>query len=475
MVQAKPSFPLPDIPTPQASASEAGDADEAVKRKRSLRIGIAFVALVALGFLVWLFASGTADSFFSAITHADLGWMAAGAACFVAYFLLDVLCFRVAGMLAGVRMGPLDLFSVASAGIVFGYLTPGQTGGAPAQIVRLSQVGLKVGDATAVQLTKFFIYQAAVTVFGAVVLATKSSYFRERFGDIVLVSVFSFSVHVLIMAALVAVVFFPNIVRRVCHALVRLACRVARGRVRVLSDAGALHARVDAEVDEYAGSVRSAVRHASVVGTAMVVTLLQLGCLYCIPYCVVRALGGEGVDLPTALCCAAFVQLIMTAVPLPGGTGGAEGGFLLFFGPELGSLATAGVVLWRTLTFYLPVVACAPQLGLHSRMTPAQRMEEFGEAHVGREGARDAARIARRRTCELRDAAGERIHSKVLTRGGRTYVVVRGDASGLGSTRRLRRRARGKVATVKFADLGEDEGQGAQGGADDARGDSGRR
>ena len=35
----------------------------------------------------------------------------------------------------------------------------------------------------------------------------------------------------------------------------------------------------------------------------------------------------------------------MTAVPLPGGTGGAEGGFVLFFGLELGVFTVAGVVL----------------------------------------------------------------------------------------------------------------------------------
>ena len=73
---------------------------------------------------------------------------------------------------------------------------------------------------------------------------------------------------------------------------------------------------------------------------------------------------------------------------------------MLFFGPELGAFTAAGVVLWRAFTFYIPVLVCVPLLGLRSKMGPAERLEEFGEAHVGVEGARDTLRIARRRTVE---------------------------------------------------------------------------
>lgn len=426
----------------------------ATKRKedRNLYVGIGFIVLVAVGFTVWLFVSGKAASFFDALARADLWWVLGGAAFFIGFFMLDVACYRVAGMLTGVRLGFLDLLSVAAAGIVFGYLTPGQMGAAPAQIVRLSQVGLKVGDATAVQLTKFFIYQAAVTVFGAVVLVAKSSYFIARFGDLVLVSVLSFVMHLGIMAGLVLVIFFPNLVRRVLY----WAVKVGSGHIRLIKDPDGLRRKIDDEVDEYAGSVHAAIRHPGVVGTAVAVTLLQLGCLYCVPYFVIRSFGVDAMDFVTAGCAAAFVQLIMTAVPLPGGTGGAEGGFALFFGPELGASVTAAVVLWRMLTFYLPIIACTPLLGLRSKLTPAQRLEEFGEAHVGYEGFVDAMKIVRRRTVELRDASsGRRMRHAGLKRGRHVYVAMSSampvERKAWYRAHRLRR-AR-KTASVRLSDL----------------------
>ena len=449
-----PSSPATANPSPAKSSQTASSPKK--KEDRKVIWGVAFIALVVVAFVIWLFATGKAGSFFDALLKADLWWVAAGATFYIAFFMLDVFCYRVAGMLTGARMGFLDLLSVGAAGIVFGYLTPGQTGAAPAQIVRLSQVGLKVGDATAVQLTKFFIYQAAVTVFGAVVLIAKSSYFVERFGDIVLVSVLSFLVHLGIMAALIAVIFFPNVVRKVCHVLVRLAS----GRIHLIKDPDAARARINEEVDEYTGAVHHAIRHGGVVGTAVVVTLLQLGCLYCVPYCVIRAFGVDHMDFATSVCAAAFVQLIMTAVPLPGGTGGAEAGFALFFGPELGTFTTAAVALWRFLTFYLPIVVCAPMLGLRSRLTPAERLEEFGEAHVGYEGVRDTMKIMRQRTVELRDAAGQRLGLRRLKSGRRAYIVLRGslmtpDRRAWYRAHRLRRRhgLQRHAGHIKLADL----------------------
>lgn len=354
-----------NAPAPRGS----GPHNKQQGQNSKAKTGVLFLLAVALVFVIWLFASGTAGDFFDALRSANLAWLTLGAAFFCTFFGLDMVCYRVAAKLTDSYLGLKDLFSVAAAGIVFGFLTPGQSAAAPAQIVRLSQVGLKVGDATALQLTKFFIYQAAVTIFGAVVLLGKASYFIERFGDIVLVCVLAFGVHVAIMLGLVAMVFFPNAVRKVCHFLVRLLS----SKLHIIKDPVALHARVDSEVDGYAGSVHQAIRQGKVVVLAIIVNVGQLICLYCIPYCVLRALGVTDVDFLTALCASAFIQLIMTAVPLPGGTGGAEAGFALFFGPELGSLTTAAVVLWRALSFYLPIVFSLPLLSLRSRPFVAVR------------------------------------------------------------------------------------------------------
>ncbi|MCT7728190.1 MAG: flippase-like domain-containing protein, partial [Lactobacillus iners] len=52
---------------------------------------------------------------------------------------------------------------------LFNAITPMSTGGQPAQIVALKQMGISVGKATSVLLMKFIIYQ--ISVFGIYIFA----------------------------------------------------------------------------------------------------------------------------------------------------------------------------------------------------------------------------------------------------------------------------------------------------------------
>lgn len=96
----------------------------------------------------------------------------------------------------------------------------------------------------------------------------------------------------------------------------------------------------------------------------VVITMLQLAFFYLVPYFLMLAFGRHEVDFFSVMAASAFVQLLSSAVPLPGGTGGAEGGFALFLGHFFGSASTAGYLLWRLITFIAPTILAAPLLGL---------------------------------------------------------------------------------------------------------------
>ena len=98
----------------------------------------------------------------------------------------------------------------------------------------------------------------------------------------------------------------------------------------------------------------------------VVITMLQLAFFYLVPYFLMLAFGHHEVDFFSVMAASAFVQLLSSAVPLPGGTGGAEGGFALFLGHFFGSASTAGYLLWRLITFIAPTILAAPLLGLKS-------------------------------------------------------------------------------------------------------------
>ena len=62
-----------------------------------------------------------------------------------------------------------------------------------------------------------------------------------------------------------------------------------------------------------------------------------------------------------------MLELLTSAIPLPGGTGGAEGGFAVLFGGMFGDAnVAAGYVVWRSVEYFLPVLAAIPLLSLRS-------------------------------------------------------------------------------------------------------------
>ena len=86
-------------------------------------------------------------------------------------------------------------------------------------------------------------------------------------------------------------------------------------------------------------------------------SLLQLAALHSIPYWVSLSLGMQQVSLPQMLSIQAVLFLFVSVIPLPGGAGAGEGGFLLLFASIFsGGYLQSAMLLSRFASFYLPLL-----------------------------------------------------------------------------------------------------------------------
>ena len=138
---------------------------------KSLRKSVLFLGAVMVAYILYVVLSGQFEEFTASLAGVDPLWVARGALCMVCYYLLGVVGYAVP--VSRDRNSPLgfrDLMSVEAAGIFFSFLSPGGTGAAPAQIYRLTRAGLSVGSSSALQYTRFIVYEAAEGIFAAVML-----------------------------------------------------------------------------------------------------------------------------------------------------------------------------------------------------------------------------------------------------------------------------------------------------------------
>ncbi len=349
----------PSQPAPQDVEGVEGDEG----RMTSARKSMLFLGLVVVVYVVYLVVSGNMGSFLQALSGVKVGWVVAAALMYGVYYFFGVLAYVLP--LATTKPTPLgvrDLMSVEASGIFFSNLTPLGAGGAPAQVFRLVRSGLSVGEAGAVQYTRFLIYEAAEGLFAALMLVFRLQYFYDTYGDVTVIGLLLFGFKVLEVGGLLLVCLFPGWVIRAGNWAVALGIRLGVLKERHLkkwNDSAVVQVR------QFSQGFRSAGANWKQLVLTLVVTMLQLACIYSLPWFVLTAFGDEA-DILTCLAAGSMLELLTSAIPLPGGTGGAEGGFAYLFGSMFGTSVAAGYVVWRMVEYFLPIIAAAPLMGLRS-------------------------------------------------------------------------------------------------------------
>jgi len=326
------------------------------------RKGAIFLGLVVVAYIVYLVVTGQMATFLEALSKVDTGWVIGAALCYVFYFIFGVAAYAIAVYLdhdspVGIR----DLMSVEASGIFFGNLTPMMAGAVPSQIYRLTRTGLDVGEASATQFTRFIMFQLAVVLFAAMMLAAKLRFFFETYGNIVVLNLVVFGVHLVECIALFVICLCPGLVMRFGNWAIRTLMK--RGW---LKDSAKWDEMVNVQVMEFSNAFKRAAKDLPSMALTLVVTMAQLASLYMIPWFVLNAFGKQG-DFLECLAAGSMVQMVASAVPLPGGTGGAEGGFVMFYHHMFGEATSAGFPVWRIISFFAPTILAAPLFGPSTR------------------------------------------------------------------------------------------------------------
>nr|WP_275100694.1 lysylphosphatidylglycerol synthase transmembrane domain-containing protein [Olsenella profusa] len=321
------------------------------------------MGFVVIAYALYLVLTGQVDEFVTSLAGVDTAWVVAGVVCFLFYYVFGVLAY-VLSVAADPDnpVGIRDLMSVEASGVFFMRLTPNSAGAPPAQIYRLTRAGLSVGEASALNFTRTVLYEAGEGVFAAIMLVFCGGYFYQTFGDVTLIGAFLFGFKVVQVGGMLFLCLFPRPVVAVGNWALRFA-----NRRKWLKDEKyeQYYEVVNTQVAMFSAAFKRSAANVREMVATMLVTLLQLGCMYALPWFVLRSFGGDA-DFLVCLASGSMLELLINAVPLPGGTGGAEVGFAYLFGRMYGVHLSAGFVIWRAVEYLLPVLIAAPCMGMRS-------------------------------------------------------------------------------------------------------------
>lgn len=244
----------------------------------------------------------------------------------------------------------------------FNAVTPFSTGGQPYQIYYLKKSGIDYASSTGIVVENFIVYQIALVILGLISLLMNR--------------IFSIFIKVPILSKLIALGFIMNTIviiimfvlafsTRLNKYLISLAIKILT-KLHIVKDKEKKTKEWKENIDRFHNSSISLLEDKKIFILNILYNFLALCCIYLVPLFVLYSMRDFSSFTPgIAIVTSAYILIIGSFVPIPGGSGGLEYGFIQFYGNFVtGSKLSAMMLVWRFITYYFGMIVGAISLNM---------------------------------------------------------------------------------------------------------------
>ncbi|CAM3076072.1 hypothetical protein SAMN04487792_1158 [Lactobacillus bombicola] len=235
---------------------------------------------------------------------------------------------------------------------LFNAITPMSTGGQPSQLAAMIQIGIEGGRATSILLMKFIIYQIVVFFAYVITIITGFNLVATKFAGLAFLIAIGFLLHISSIVFLLAIFFAYDWTKRVTNILMDLLSRFINTS-RVAGWRNGTLEKIDTFYYE-SQKLRQEKKKLLLSGS---LTILQLLCFYSVPYLILLTLNVSA-DWVSVTQMNIMIMMLMSIVPIPGASGGAEYSFQTLFATFVSSRGSLILVmfLWRFVTYFFGMI-----------------------------------------------------------------------------------------------------------------------
>lgn len=245
----------------------------------------------------------------------------------------------------------------------FHAITPFATGGQPYEIYRLNKDGISVINAANVSIQNFIIYQTALVLLG--IFAVTYNYIFKLYPDITLLKnlvLIGFIINFLVIVVLFSITYFKKGNKVVINFIINIL-----SKLKIIKNKEEKINQFEKYLSDFNDGAKILLKNKKKFIMLILLQLLSLSLLYLVPYFIVKGVG-LNISIINVIVTSAYVMLIGAFVPIPGGTGGLEYGFISFYGNFItGPKINAIMLIWRFVTYYFGMILGAIILGLRKK------------------------------------------------------------------------------------------------------------
>ena len=239
-------------------------------------------------------------------------------------------------------------------------VTPFSTGGQPYQVYRLKKQGFSIEKGTNIVIQDFIVYQIALILLGTGAVITNNVFNFFPNDDLLKKLVLlGYLFNIIVIVSLFVLAFNKKGNRFILNLIINIGAKfkIIKNKEKFIDRSN----EIIFNFHENAVILMKSKWHFIRI---IILNFIALVCLYLVPFALIVGLG-ENINPFLCVMTSAYVMLIGSFVPIPGGSGGLEFGFVRFFGFFIGGAKLSSIMIaWRLLTYYLGLFLGAVSLGI---------------------------------------------------------------------------------------------------------------
>lgn len=242
-------------------------------------------------------------------------------------------------------------------GQFFSVITPGAVGGQPMQLYCMKKQNIDTGVASSSLVQKFLVYQTTITFYSLISMLFNLNIFSGSMsGAMMSLAAFGFASHALV----IAFVFMFSFNKKLTTSIIN-SCFNFLAKIKIIKKPEEKADKVKIQLEYFHQSNKQLYKNKKMLILICFFTIIQLTLIFAIPYTVYRAFNFYGANIFDMITGQAFVTMVSSFMPLPGGSGAAEGSFYVFFEMFFTpNTIKSAILVWRIITYFMNIVIFAP-------------------------------------------------------------------------------------------------------------------
>ena len=337
-----------------------------MKKKSKLKSVLSILLLVLISGLVLYFSlKDNFEEIMNGIINANKLWLLVALLFIILYWIFKALIFYRFTKKFKDDYSYKKAFKLQLVTNFFNAVTPFSSGGQPFQIYALKKQGVELTSSTNIIIENFIVYQIALVSLGLIsIIANGFFHFFENAKLLSYLVTLGFIINTLVIIGLFVVAFAKKLNKFIVSKLIKVLAKM-----KIVKDEEKKRADWDEYINNFHNGAKILISDKKFFLRAILDAFVALSCQYIIPLFLLYSIGDYNSLMPhEAIVTSAYVMLVGSFVPIPGGTGGLEYSFVKFYGNFIGgSSLNVIMILWRVVTYYFGLIIGAIAVNIRDK------------------------------------------------------------------------------------------------------------